>query len=95
MTERNDGRRTAPQPEGIQYHGVTTGRFPPSKLNFGRVTHTVYPVRYMVAVGDLSGGFQFYGPFTEVTSAARWIYNNLKRGTESRVYSLFDVREDA
>lgn len=86
-------RHGAPQP-GLQYHGTTTGRFPPSKLHFGRETHTVYPIKYMVAVGSLSGGFQFYGPFTEDMSAVRWIYNNLKRGTESRVYPIFDVRED-
>ena len=93
MTERTDGRKGG-QP-GMQYHGVTTGRFPPSKLGFGRVTHTVYPVKYMVAVGDLTQGFQFYGPFTEDKFAARWVHNNFQRGIEYRVYSIFDVREDA
>ena len=82
------------QPD-MQYHGTVTGRLPPSKLNFGRVTHTVYPVKYMVAVGGLSMGFQFYGPFTEDKFAARWADTNLKRGTEYRVYSIFDVGKDA
>lgn len=94
--KKRAAENAAPQPRpDLQYHGTTTGRFPPSKMNFGRVTHTVYPVRYMVAVGSLSKGFQFYGPFTEDKGAARWGYNNIKRGVEYRVHPIFDVREDA
>ena len=94
--EKRAAENAAPQPRpDIQHHGTMTGRFPPSKLGFGRVSHTVYPVKYMVAVGDLSKGFQFYGPFTEDKFAARWAYNNFQRGTDYRVYPIFDVREDA
>lgn len=77
-------------PKEAWNHGTVTGRWP--GMN-GRATHTVYPVKYMVAVGDLTKGFQFYGPFTEDKYAARWAYNNLKRGTTYQVHSLFDVRD--
>lgn len=78
--------------KATQYHGTVTGRFPSTMLP-GRNTHTVYPIKYMVAVGGLSEGFHFYGPFTEDKFAARWAYNNLKRGIEYRVYSIFDTRD--
>lgn len=87
-------RAAGQSPPGIQYHGVRTGRFPPP-LIAGRTTHTVHPILYMVAVGGLSEGFQFYGTFTEDKYAARWAYNNLKRGIEYRVYPIFDTRNDA
>ena len=81
--------KAADQP-AIQYHGTVTGRWPPKG---GMATHTVYPTKYMVAVGDWAEGFQFYGPFTEDKYAARWAYNNLKRGTTYRVCPMFDVRD--
>ncbi len=76
----------------IQYHGTETGRW---VRKDGRVTNTVYPVKYMVAIGDLFQGFQFYGPFTEDKFAAHWAQNNLKCRAEYRIYPIFDVREDA
>jgi hypothetical protein len=79
----------------IQYHGVTTGRFPPSKLNFGRVTHTVYPVKYMVVVGTLGQGFDFYGPFNTAEKATAWARHNLHIGVSVTVEKFHDVREDA
>ena len=81
-----------------QRYGFQTGRFPsPSKLEFGRKTHTVYPVHYMVAVGDLTQGFQFYGPFDTCERARVWgsANLNLKSATAYHVYPIFDVREDA
>lgn len=90
----DNDRDAQPQRTPGSHCGFQAVRFPPFDLA-GRETHTVYPIKYMVAVGGLSKGFQFYGPFTEDKFAARWIYNNLKRGTESRIYSIFDVREDA
>jgi len=88
-----DIRKGQPHSEpGVQYHGAVPGRFPPSTLNFGRATHTVYPIKYMVAVGGLSEGFQFYGPFTMDQFATQWAYDNLKRGIEYRVYPMFDTR---
>lgn len=77
----------------VQTHGTTTGRFPPGDVGFGRATHTVYPVKYVVTVGGLSGGFQFYGPFSEDKHAARWVYNNLKRGTDCSIHKMSDVRD--
>ncbi len=69
----------------------TAGHF---SLNFGRKTHTVYPVKYMVVVGDLNSGFQFYGPFKDVHAADKWATDNLRVGMRCNVYPLFDVRED-
>ena len=84
---------TLPQPL-IQMHGATTGRWSGKD---GRKTHTVYPVKYMVAVGDLTQGFQFYGPFDTCERARVWgsANLNLKAATAYHVYPIFDVREDA
>jgi len=58
----------------------------------GRVTNTVYPIRYMVVTGELTTGFQFYGPFNTVAAAGQWATTNLKVGTLHRVHNIFDVR---
>ena len=75
--------------------GTVTGRFPPGKLNFGRVTHTVHPIKHMVVTGELTTGFIFYGLFDTVEKAVQWGDHNLKSGTLYRVHTLFDVRNDA
>jgi hypothetical protein len=70
--------------------GVTTGRW----RGDGRSTNTVYPVKYMVALGDLRSGFSFYGPFRTVADADGWADANLRSGNAYRVYNMFDVRSD-
>ena len=75
----------------LERRGTETGRWPGKT---GRTTHTVYPVKYVVAVGGLSGGFQFYGPFSEDKHAARWVYNNLKRGTDCSIHKMSDVKDE-
>ncbi len=79
-------------PEGLQQHGATTGRW---LGKGGRVTNTVYPIKYMVVTGELTTGFVFYGPFDSVAATERWATHNLKRGTPHRVHNMFDVRNDA
>ena len=71
------------------------GRHPLPTL-VGRVTHTVYPVKYMVAVGGLTTGFAFYGPFDTDERAATWARHNInfKHSTSYQVYPMFDVRDD-
>jgi len=63
----------------IQYRGIETNRW-----SGGRVTHTVYPIKYMVATGDLVSGFYFYGPFETVDKADQWATRNLEVGTFCR-----------
>lgn len=82
--------RCVSQPATQQY-GFQTGRFPRKD---GRVTNTVYPIRYMVVTGELPTGFLFYGPFETTIRADRWATLNLKTGTFYRVHNMFDVRDE-
>jgi hypothetical protein len=70
---------------------VQTGRW---SGKGGRTSHTVYPIKYLLVTGDLTTGFQFYGPFATVASAGQWATRNLKPGTPHRVHNMYDVRED-
>jgi len=58
----------------------------------GRVSHTVYPIKYMVVTGELTTGFTFYGPFETINKAGQWATTNLKSGTFHRVHNMYDVR---
>lgn len=42
-------------------------------------THTVYPVRFMVVVGELHDGFRMYGGFESFEKAQTWAQENMKR----------------
>ncbi len=77
----------------IQSHGdgTVTGRWP---RRDGRVTNTVYPVKYMVVTGELPTGFIFYGPFETTARADRWARLNLRSDTFYRVHNMFDVKDD-
>jgi hypothetical protein len=75
--------------EDIQRHGTVTGRW---SGNTGRITNTVYPIKYMVVTGELTTGFVFYGPFDSLSKAGQWATYNLKDGLPHRVHSIFDVR---
>lgn len=55
-------------------------------------THTTYPKVYVVAVGDLSEGYKFFGPFKCVETAMKWAFVNLKVGESVQVYSMSHVR---
>lgn len=88
MVERNDGQRGG-SAEVIQYYGVATGRWP---QRIGRTTHTVFPIKHMLVTGELTTGFQFYGPFDTVFAAGQWATKNLKPGTPHRVHNMYDVR---
>lgn len=80
------------QPEDIQYHGADQhyGRWSGERL-----THTVWPTKYMVGTGELTRGFTFYGPFKTVDVANEWARLNLKASTEHHVHKLVDVRNGA
>jgi len=71
----------------MQRSGVTKGRWPG-----GRLTHTVFPIKYMVGTGELTRGFTFYGPFKTGDDANEWARLNLKTSTEYHVHKLVDVR---
>lgn len=62
--------------------------------NTGRVSRIVYPIRYLVVTGELTTGFQFYGPFNTRDAAGQWATGNLKSGLPHRVHDMFDVRND-
>ena len=72
-----------------QCHGTTTGRWRPD----GRTSNTVYPVKHMLVTGELTTGFQFYGPFDTVAKAGQWATDNLRPGTAHRVHDIFYVGE--
>ncbi len=55
-------------------------------------THTTYPKVYMVAVGDLSEGFKFYGPFKDATLALDWALDNFKVGEGLQIHPMYHVR---
>ena len=78
----------------IQSHGdgTVTGRWP---RRDGRVTNTVYAKQYMVIVGTLGQGFEFYGPFDTVAKAAEWAGDNLHTGVYVNVEEFHNVRDDA
>jgi len=59
----------------------------------GRKTHTVYPLKYIVVTGELTTGFQFYGPFESVAKAGQWATSQLKVGDFYRVHNLHEVRD--
>jgi hypothetical protein len=46
----------------------------------------------MVVTGELTVGFQFYGPFDTVAEAGQWASANIKEGTPRRVHDFHDVR---
>jgi len=75
--------------ESFRPRAATTGR-----LSGGRVKHTIYPVKYMVVTGDLTTGFQFYGPFDTVEKAEEWAAHGLKVGVWN-LLQLFNVRDGA
>jgi len=58
------------------------------------VTHTVYPVKYLVVVGTLGAGFEFYGPFDDIDATDSWVRQNLHTGASVRVEEFFDTRND-
>lgn len=60
--------------------------------NGGRRTHTVYPTKHLLVTGELTTGFEFYGPFDTVEKAGRWATDNLKKGEFHRVHNMHDVR---
>lgn len=70
------------KPPEIRHHRFRTGR----------TSHTVYPVKYLLVTGELTTGFQFYGPFDSVAAAGQWATVNLKPGTPHRVHNMSDVR---
>lgn len=59
----------------------------------GRRTHTVYPTKYLLVTGELTTGFDFYGPFDSVEKAGRWATDNLKAGEFHRVHNMHEVRD--
>lgn len=75
-----------------RHYGTTTGRW---SGRGGRATHTVYSTKYLLVTGELTTGFQFYGPFNSVAAAGQWATANLTAGTSHRVHNMFDVRDDA
>lgn len=81
---REDLRKV--QEEPVQVHVPTTGR-----RSGGRTSHTVYPVKHLLVTGELTTGFQFYGPFDSVAAAGQWATDHLKPGTPHRVHDMFDV----
>lgn len=59
----------------------------------GRRTHTIYPTKYLLVTGELTTGFDFYGPFDSVEKAGRWATDNLKAGEFHRVHNMYEVRD--
>ena len=68
-------------------HGAGTGRW----RGDGRVTSTVYPIKYMVVLGDMERGFTFYGPFVTIDRAHKWAILNLRTGTPHDIHRMYDV----
>ena len=60
----------------------------------GRKTNVVYPKMFMVVVGTLGSGFEFYGLFKDVEGAGKWIKENLTVGTYVRIERFHVVRDD-
>lgn len=54
----------------------------------GRTTHIVYPVKHILVTGELTTGFQFYGPFDTVAGAGQWATDNLKDGLPRRIHDI-------
>lgn len=57
----------------------------------GRTTHTMYPVKHILVTGELTTGFQFYGPFDTVAEAGQWATYNLRPGTAHRVHDMYYI----
>lgn len=55
-------------------------------------THVTYPQVYLVAVGDMTEGFVFYGPFKSAEIAVAWAVDNLKVGESVQIYPMSHVR---
>ena len=55
-------------------------------------THVTYPKVYMIAVGDMSEGYKFHGPFKDAETAVQWATDNLKVGESVQVYPMYHVR---
>lgn len=82
-----------PREKVMQRQGVTgTGRWSDCP---SRVSHTVYPVKYMVVTGTLGAGFEFYGPFDDIAATDSWVRRNLKTQTSVRIERLNYVKADS
>ncbi len=57
-----------------------------------RKSHTVFSTKFMVVVGSLAQGFEFYGPFDTMVDAERWTWDNLTPGTSVHVEKLNHVK---
>lgn len=55
-------------------------------------THTSYSKVYIVVVGDMTEGFEFYGPFSDARAAMSWAVANFKVGEGLQIYPMNHVR---
>jgi hypothetical protein len=44
-------------------------------------TNRVYPTKYLIADGNIAGGFEIYGPFNTDVEADAWALKNLDDGS--------------
>lgn len=91
MTGSSDGRPRDIS-FAVQTHGAVTGHWSGKNRP---MTHTAYPVKYLVVVGTLGTGFGFYGPFDTIDAADAWTLKNLRKGAYARVEAFNDVRPGA
>jgi hypothetical protein len=60
----------------------------------GILKHTVYAKRYMIVVGTLGTGFEFFGPFDDIPATDRWTRDNMHVGASVRVEKFNLVRSE-
>ena len=72
----------------INYTGKHSQTTP---TNGVRLSHNVYPTKYMVVTGDLEKGFQFYGLFISEDAAREWVNFALALNASYSVQPFSDV----
>jgi len=55
-------------------------------------THTTYPNVYIVVIGTMTEGYDFYGPFKCAETAMQWVADNIKIGESMQIYPMSHVR---
>ncbi len=60
-------------------------------MPLGLKTHVVYPLKYLVVIGELNTGLTFFGPFDGQADAGRWATENLRTDVPYRVYTMHNV----
>lgn len=56
-------------------------------------TNVIYNEFAVLSLGDIEGGFVFYGPFEGNRSASDWAKDNVVEGVKASIITVRDIRD--